>query len=89
VLHLLSVDAGEARQKTQKTQQFVRGAQGPIYASRPWCILRVHCDKRVLHLLPVDAGAARQKTHKNTAICQRCLEANLRIKTTVHPEGAL
>jgi hypothetical protein len=29
------------------------------------------------------------KTHKNTAICQRCPEANTRIKNMVHPEGAL
>jgi hypothetical protein len=89
VLHSRTVDAGvvpgEARQKKQKTQQFVRGA----LASKSWCILRMHCVKWVLHLRAVDAGAAREKNTKKTTICQKYPEANLRIKSMVHPEGAL
>jgi hypothetical protein len=80
VLHLRTVDAGEARQKKQKTQQFVRGA----LASKSWCILRMHCVKWVLHSLPVDAGAARQKTQKR----QQFVRNTKRPPCTSKHEGA-
>ncbi len=53
--------------------------------------LRVHCVKWVLYLRAVDAGTAREKNTKKTTICQKYPEpeANLRIKSMVHPEDAL
>jgi hypothetical protein len=50
--------------QTHKKQQFVRYTATKSYASKPWCILRVHYLKWVLHSLPVDAGAATPETHK-------------------------
>ncbi len=89
VLHLRSVDAGAATQKTHKSTPICQKCSKATWHIKAWCILRVHCAKRVLHLQTVDAGATTQKTHKKARICQENSKAALCIKAMVHPEGAL
>jgi hypothetical protein len=72
-------------QEISSNATLTRDKQQCCTASISWCILRVHCDKRVLHLLPVDAGATRPKKHKT----QQFVRNAQRHQIMVHPEGAL